>query len=61
MCLCLPPWGEKGGGGVLLKWLVTLELGLKAHPVSKEMGREEAFPKRGPPEAFLTGVLHAVK
>lgn len=43
-----PLWGEKGGGGVLLKRLVTLELGLKAHPVSKEMGREEAFAKRAP-------------
>ena len=33
---------------MLLKWLVTLELGLKAPTVSKEMGREEAFTKGAP-------------
>lgn len=38
---------------MLLKWLVTLELGLKAHPVSKEMGREGAFAKRRPPGSLL--------
>lgn len=39
---------KRVGVGLLLERLVALELGLKAHPVSKEMGRKEAFAERAP-------------
>lgn len=50
---------------MLVKWLVTLELGWKAQCVSKELdrvcaGRRKASAKRAP-GIFLTSVLHAVK